>query len=459
MNDHPTHMINDWSHPPYSGFNELHLALLAAQRLVLYRGLLQDKAVAGYIELLRTLTSYPATEIEILNAYHQFIHELMSRPEPGSWPDAWQRYLVNSILRDENPFSRQVEYLAWESISPAWREAAGHDLTCLHRLFTASADAVRQATLERLGREGKTSSPQLISWGNMVFCEQEMSAAAEALFNSFDWGGELERVASHYRVCGTGLFQRFKSFRWEKEGDEGHLRGIERPDLVNVRDLIGLQLQKEELEKNTLHFLAGLPANHVLLYGPRGTGKTSLIKSLLTSFQARGLRIIELPKQHLADIPVILDLIRDRAHRFLLFIDDLSFEEHELGYKVLKTVLEGGMERIPANVRIYATSNRRHLVREFFTDREADPEIHGGDTVQEKLSIADRFGITITFPWPNQSSYMEIVRGLARQRGLDPFSADLDKRALQWEKSHSGPSGRTARQFIDHLTAESRYQS
>ena len=178
--------------------------------------------------------------------------------------------------------------------------------------------------------------------------------------------------------------------------------GISRPDAVNPGDLIGLQRQQAALDTNTQYFLAGLPANHVLLYGPRGTGKTTMVKSLLTAYYDRGLRIIELPKQHLNDLPAIFNLVGNRALRFIIFVDDLSFEDYEVDYKVLKTVLEGGIERRPDNVLIYATSNRRHIVKEMFSDREAD-ELHGGDTVQEKLSLADRFGMTITFLIPTSN--------------------------------------------------------
>jgi len=433
---------------------DLIMTVETANQLVVYRGLLQDEVIKSYLRLLESLTAYPPVASEINNAYHRFVHSLIVQDTPGKWPDAWQRYLITAILADENPFSRRAEYLPFKEISPSLIEAARHDLACLHLLFQTSAESIRKAAMERMGWELQGAcGVGLLSWENMG-SGQSSPVDSAVLFKSGAWADDIEEVAAYYRVHGTGIFQRFRAFRWEKQGDTGRLVGITRPDTVDPGHLIGLQRQQEALDTNTRYFLAGLPANHVLLYGPRGTGKTTMVKSLLSAYYDRGLRIIELPKQHLNDLPGIFDLVCNRALRFIIFVDDLSFEDYEVDYKVLKTVLEGGIERRPDNVLIYATSNRRHIVKEMFSDREAE-EVHGGDTVQEKLSLADRFGITITFPYPNQQSYLEIVRGLAARCQIELSDDELVRQALLWEKSHSGPSGRTARQFVDHLVAES----
>ena len=232
------------------------------------------------------------------------------------------------------------------------------------------------------------------------------------------------------------------------------------------------------LRRNTMQFLAGFPANNVLLYGDRGTGKSSSVKALLNEGSPGGedggggggrsgadagsrvrwsaLRLIEVPKARLADFPIIVSLLRGRPQRFILFVDDLSFEEGETQYKELKAMLEGGLEARPSNVVVYATSNRRHLVREHFSDRASpnSDEVHARDTQQEKLSFADRFGLTITFPTPDQAKYLQIVEGLARRQGLPISPAALRARAIEWAAWHNGRSGRTARQFVDHLTGE-----
>ena len=439
---------------PYSWSYDLIKSQQAAHQLVIYRGLLNDKVVTSFLDLLQTLTSYPSMVTETLNAYHEFLHNLICQPTSGKWPNAWQRYLVTAVLADENPFSRQAEYLLPQDISPSLREAARHDLACLQRIYLTPADSIKQAVFERIGQDlAEESELDLLSWENMTFSDQEPTECIPVLFQSTGWGEDIDKVAAFYHANSTGYFQRFRAFRWEKRGEEGGLTGITRPDKVSPQDLVGLQRQQTELNVNTQYFLAGLPASHVLLYGPRGTGKTSMVKSLLTRYYDQGLRIIELPKQDLDDLPTILDLIHKRAFHFIIFVDDLSFEDYEVDYKILKTVLEGGMERLPENALIYATSNRRHIVKELFSDRDFN-EIHGDDTLQEKLSVADRFGITITFPFPNQPSYLAIVRELAHRQNLDLSDDDLIKQALQWEKRHSGLSGRTAKQFVDHLTAE-----
>ncbi|MDH7479751.1 MAG: ATP-binding protein, partial [Syntrophomonadaceae bacterium] len=212
--------------------------------------------------------------------------------------------------------------------------------------------------------------------------------------------------------------------------------------------------QRQQLILNTERFLSGLPASNVLLYGKRGTGKSSMVKALLNRYYLQGLRLVEVSKDDLSDLPSIVNLLRNRTLHFIIFVDDLSFEEHEIQYKGLKAVLEGGIETMPRNVLIYATSNRRHLIREYFSDREPGEEIHRDDTLQEKLSLADRFGITIFFPAPTQSVYLRIVEELANQRRIPLGREELHARAREWEKWQNGISGRTARQFVDNLAAE-----
>jgi predicted AAA+ superfamily ATPase len=219
--------------------------------------------------------------------------------------------------------------------------------------------------------------------------------------------------------------------------------------------LIGYAREQSRIKANTERFLAGLPAHDVLLYGPPGTGKSSTVKALVNAYADQGLRLIEVRKEHLGDLPRIVALLRNRAPRFLLFIDDLSFEEHETEYKVLKMLLEGTAEARPANVLIYATTNRLNLVREYFSDRGKPTEdVNWRDTMDEKQSLAHRFGLRVTFMTPDQERYIRIASGLARQRGIELSDEELRERALQWERQHVGRSGRVARQFVDELEAE-----
>lgn len=222
---------------------------------------------------------------------------------------------------------------------------------------------------------------------------------------------------------------------------------------MRIDALVGYESQRDQLLRNTEFLLAGLPALHILLYGSRGSGKSSLVKSLLGKYE--NLRLIEVAKSELRDLPAIVEGLRNLPQKFVIFVDDLSFEEDDDAYKALKVVLEGNLTARPQNVVVYATSNRRHLIREFFDDRprprDAD-EIHNWDTVQEKLSFSDRFGLTLTFEPADQPTYLKIVHHLAEQAGISVD--DLEFRALQWATRHNGRSGRTARQFVDFLKSE-----
>ncbi|MCL2337872.1 MAG: ATP-binding protein, partial [Firmicutes bacterium] len=252
---------------------------------------------------------------------------------------------------------------------------------------------------------------------------------------------------------GCGILARYEAYKWQ----DGGLTGVSRPDPVTLSDLVSYEQVRKDIISNTEQFLHGYPANNMLLYGDRGTGKSSTVKALLHAYSAQGLRLVELSKQALTNFPQLMSQLRERNHYFIIFIDDLSFEENETQYKDFKALLEGGLEARPQNMLVYATSNRRHLVRETFADRTtgtAGDEVRAMDSVQEKLSLADRFGITVIFPSPNQELFLEIVSGLAQQRGLTVAAAELRQRALHWSSWHNGRSPRAARQFIDQLQGE-----
>ena len=226
---------------------------------------------------------------------------------------------------------------------------------------------------------------------------------------------------------------------------------------MSLAELVAYEREREPLIRNTERFLAGLAAHHALLYGLPGTGKSSTVKAIMNEYAHHGLRLVEVKKEDLAELQEVLEILGERGRRFVLFVDDLSFEEHEVEYKALKALLEGSVEEPPENVRLYATSNRRNLIRESFSERgdlPAGDNVHARDTMQEKLSLAARFGLRLTFPSPDQARYLEIVAGLAGERGLTISAEDLRERALLWDRWHAGRSGRTTRQFVDELEAE-----
>lgn len=239
------------------------------------------------------------------------------------------------------------------------------------------------------------------------------------------------------------------AFRWQRAGETGTLVPITHPHLVELDDLVGVDYAKEELVRNTTQFMAGSSANNVLLWGERGNGKSSAVKGLLKRFAPRGLRLIEVQRWDLLSLPAIVGRLRDRPFRFILFCDDLSFAENEADYRALKTLLDGGIEERPANILIYATSNRRHLMPEFMSDNTGNGEIHPEEAVSEKLSLSDRFGLTIGFSTFDQQTYLAIVKSYADRLGLNNDWEELRKEALRWALYGGRRSGRAARQFID----------
>ncbi|MFL6058448.1 MAG: ATP-binding protein, partial [Rubrobacteraceae bacterium] len=363
-------------------------------------------------------------------------------------PDAWRSHLVGRLLDDENAFSLAAER---GEASPALVEQTSRDLRTLRRLFDLEAEplliVVEDAVPGLEGvwvpwtdpERGDTSSPRHV--------------LARKLEATEDWGRCAGLLADHFSRHGAGSFGRHGAFRWGEDG----LRAVDEPDPVRLADLVGYERVREPLLTNTERFLAGLPAHHALLYGMPGTGKSSTVKAVMNEYADRGLRLVEVAKEDLGALPRVLETLRARAPRFVIFVDDLSFEENEVEYKALKALLEGRVEEPPGNVRVYATSNRRNLIRESFSERNeggAGDDVHARDTMQEKLSLSARFGLRVTFPTPDQRQYLEIVAGLARRRGIEMPDEELKERAVLWDRWHAGRSGRTARQFVDELQAE-----
>ena len=274
----------------------------------------------------------------------------------------------------------------------------------------------------------------------------------ERIESLMDMGEEfLSRKLAEYEID-PEIFESLVAFRWIRQNQSGFLGGVTHPDIPDRKNLIGIDKSLTKLYQNTLQFVNHLPANNVLLWGERGCGKSSSVKSLLREFAPEGLRLIEVQKEDLFQLPEITARLRALEYRFILFCDDLSFDESEPGFRELKALLEGGVEARPGNVLVYATSNRRHLIPERFEENNGRAEIHPEETVSEKLSLSDRFGITLGFYPMTKATYLEIIRHHAKQRELPIDEADLETLAWQWALERGGRSGRIARQFIDDLT-------
>ena len=411
--------------------------LQRAASLLIYQSALESETGQAFVVLLAAIVEAeqnldPVTRSACVQAYGRWFRAIAAQNQ------SWQDYLIAQILRDENPFSQQAQRLPSTELPPALLDGVRHDLRILQQLAQADQELgtwVQEACGLEIAPIGWTAPP-----------------VYSFLPTTSDWSKGLALLGRHYYQQGTGIFA-FQALRWQR----GELAGIAHPDPVEVDDLIGYEAQKQALIQNTEFLLKGHPALHVLLYGSRGSGKSSLVKGLLNEYSVRGLRLIEVTKSELADLPTIVDRLRDLPQKFIIFVDDLSFEADDDAYKALKVVLEGNLTARPQNVVVYATSNRRHLIREFFDDRprpkDAD-EIHHWDTVQEKLSFSDRFGLTLTFEPADQDTYLTIVHHLSELVEINLGQEDLEYRALQWATRHNGRSGRTARQFVDFLQAD-----
>ncbi len=426
----------------------IEVLLLRARGLGVLRGVLDSPVARDLLGLLEALAGERPESAALAGMFGRLWEGLASETD-RLLPDAWQSHMMGRLLDDENPFSLGAE---GKGLREAVLEQARLDLRTLRTLFDLDAETL-------LGMvEGAV--PGLagiwVPWSDPTHPGEDSPRAvvSRKLAAAEDWDASAGFLADHFARHGAGPFGKHRAFRWDGEG----LRNVPNPDPVRLTGLISYEREREPLVENTRRFLAGLPAHHALLYGPPGTGKSSTVKALLNEFAGAGLRLVEVAKEDLRDLPRMLDFLRGRAPRFVLFVDDLSFEEHEVEYKALKALLEGSVEEPPENVRLYATSNRRNLIRESFSDREdgvgADgDDVHARDTMQEKLSLSARFGLRLTFASPNQREYLEIVAGLARERGLEVPEEKLRERALLWDRWHAGRSGRTARQFVDELEA------
>lgn len=257
----------------------------------------------------------------------------------------------------------------------------------------------------------------------------------------------LEKLIHHYRSFGSGVLGRYIAYKYD-----GDLHGIANTDKTTFDSLIGLEHQKQVLIENTEAFVNGKPANNVLLFGDRGTGKSSSVKALLNMFASEGLRVIEVPKSCIKDIPSLTERLSGNPNKYIIFLDDLSFESRDAEYKALKTAMEGQLQAHPENVLIYATSNRRHLIKETYEDRQGG-EMHVNDNMQETLSLAERFGISLVFSAPNQKEYLHIVEELLKGHGIE-MTAELEKKAVVWQMNYGGKSARCAKQFVASCAAK-----
>ena len=366
----------------------------------------------------------------------------------------WHNYLTYILIMSENPFTLTCEKVGWKDGSvnhfaksdfKAFKELFNYDFTELEK--DLDIDCFSCITNYKA-----IEKPQLMYNKNV---SEKVRGLSEKLEKTETVEDFFEAVTSFYRDIGVGAFGLNKAFRF-RDLPTGNVEfmPINNMDTVVLDDLVGYELQKEKLIANTKAFVRGQRANNVLLFGDSGTGKSTSIKAIVNEFYTEGLRMIEIYKHQFRFLSQVIAQIKNRNYKFIIYMDDLSFEEDESDYKFLKALIEGGVETRPDNILIYATSNRRHLIKETWRDRsdvEQDGDIHRSDTMEEKLSLANRFGVTIGYYKPSRQEFYEIVSTLSEKNGLKIDPDQLKLEADRWEMNHGGISGRTAQQFVDHL--------
>ena len=422
------------------------------QELILYRNFAEGELLHDMVWLMEHYQEEYYNREDKAALCYTNIHRLLEMAgNYGFSGNLWHCYLTNLLVNNENSYSRSCEIRG--NIEGTINEAVLHDITILKEIF----DYDFTPMIETLGINGfelvlnYTASSQESKVYNSRIRDRICTLAGK--FTEARSPQEMKDILTEfYKDYGVGKFGLHKAFRIERNQQGVQIVPILNIAHVHLDDLVGYEIPKKKLVDNTEAFVYGRKANNCLLFGDAGTGKSSSIKAIANQYYEDGLRIIEVYKHQFQDLNEVIAQIKNRNYKFIIYMDDLSFEEFEIEYKYLKAVIEGGLEKKPKNVLIYATSNRRHLVREKFSDKEERrDDLHANDTVQEKLSLVSRFGVTIFFCAPDKREFGNIVKTLAERHNISMPEDKLLLEANKWELAHGGLSGRTAQQFIDYI--------
>ena len=409
--------------------------------LILYRDLRFEDTIRMFCALDKNSNNVSKTISKMIEVAGEY----------GLHGNLWANILALALAYNENVYSKATEIVG--ETSGSINTFAIHDFKILKELIhfvpNINGDLLKEIYhYEGNGRDSKLVNTRVRD-RILRLSKQLIEAGSDNEFKDI--------ITEFYKEYGVGKFGLNKAFRIEEGTDlkTANIIPITRVEHVYLNDIIGYDLQKKKLTDNTESFINGKPANNCLLYGDAGTGKSSSVKAIVNEYYDKGLRIIEIYKHQFRYLSDILEQLKDRNYKFIIYMDDLSFEESELEYKYLKAILEGGFGRRPENVLIYATSNRRHLIRESFRDKtETDEELHTRDTVEEKLSLSARFGEKIYYGSPDKREFNSIVLALAKKHNIDMDESEILAKANMWELSHGGMSGRSATQFITYLQSQ-----
>lgn len=427
-------------------------------KLIMYGDMDKNCILYQLGEIFRRFDEKKNTDAELIkDIYTQLKRLLIVATDYGFNHNLWHNYLTFYMITNENPFSITCEKVGANDGSV--NSFAKNDFKVFKALFDFDFSEIEKA----LGIDcfSQISNYKAIGKKELMYnknVSEKVIALSEQLEKAADENDFFDCVTQFYKDFGVGMFGLNKAFRIKEKADNDiEFVPINNMDKVMLDDLVGYEIQKKKLVENTAAFVAGKKANNVLLFGDSGTGKSTSIKAIVNEYYPQGLRMIEIYKHQFKDLSNVIAQIKNRNYRFIIYMDDLSFEEFEIEYKFLKAVIEGGVETKPDNILIYATSNRRHLIKETWNDRDDvknENGMHRSDTMEEKLSLVNRFGVTINYSKPSQKEYFHIVTELAHKQGINMSDEDLCKEANKWELSHGGISGRTAQQFINYLAGQ-----
>ena len=424
-------------------------------KLIMYGNMKEDTILVKLGETFRAFDEKTEDNAQLIrDIYTQLKRLLEVATDYGFDHNLWHNYLTYLLITNENPFSLTCEKVGANDGSV--NIFAKNDFRVFRNLFFFDFKPIEEALgiqCFSILSDYKAIGKKELMYNKNV--SEKVQALSEKLEQTKDENEFFEAVTDFYKAYGVGMFGLNKAFRLIDKGQgEPDFYPINNLDKVMLDDLVGYEIQKKKLVDNTEAFVQGRKANNVLLFGDSGTGKSTSIKAIVNQYYDQGLRMIEIYKHQFKDLSGVIARIKNRNYRFIIYMDDLSFEEFEIEYKFLKAVIEGGVETKPENILIYATSNRRHLIKENWNDRndmEHTQDMHRSDTMEEKLSLVNRFGVTISYTKPTPKEFMEIVITLARKQGIAMSEEDLKKEANKWELSHGGISGRTAQQFVNYL--------
>lgn len=423
-------------------------------KLIMYGSMDKDSILMKMSDIFRKFDNNEESQERLIqDIYTEVKRLLVVATDYGFDKNLWHNYLTFILITNENPFSITCEKIGANDGSV--NEFAKNDFKVFMNLFNFDFSKIEKALgincFSLISNYNAIVKKELMYNKNV---SEKVQALSEKLENAKDEEEFFAGVTGFYKDYGVGMFGLNKAFRIiGNENGEVRFNPINNMDKVMLDDLVGYEIQKQKLIENTEAFVQGRKANNTLLYGDSGTGKSTSIKAIVNQYYDQGLRMIEIYKHQFKDLSTVIARIKNRNYKFIIYMDDLSFEEFEIEYKFLKAVIEGGVETKPENILIYATSNRRHLIKETWNDRndmESTNGIHKSDTVEEKLSLVNRFGCQICYSKPSHKEFYDIVINLARRNNINMSDEELCAEANKWEISHGGISGRTAQQFINH---------